>query len=246
MHRFYVEDCPGVNGIVSLSQEDAHHALRVLRMREGAEAEIISGGVRYRAEMVSCVGSAVSFILKEPLPSTEARLRITLFQGISKADRMDYTIQKAAEIGIARIVPVHLSRCVVRLNACDADKKLERWRRIAREAGKQSGRCLIPDVTSPVNLSDVVTMARSLDACAVPWEETNDFGPRSFLARHPAIQTLGILIGPEGGIEPSEILELSDAFSPITLGPRILRTETAGIVAAAAFLAISGEMEAWP
>ena len=236
MHRFYADLM--ADGIARLTPEDAKHALKVLRLSPGDEVELISDGLRYRA----ILRNDAVLEVKEPLASTETALRITLFQGLPKGDKMDWIVQKAVEIGINRIVPVRMNRCVVRLSEPDAGKKQLRWSKISREAGKQSGRCLIPEVSVPVSLRDVKSMAKDLDACIVPWEEAKDSGPLSFMQSHPDIQSLGILIGPEGGIEPSEIDFLGSAFFPVTLGPRILRTETAGLAAAAAVLAVSGEM----
>ncbi len=225
--------------VAQLTPEDAHHALNVLRLVPGDEAELICQGNRYRALLRR--GGFLEAV--EPLPSTEPTLRITLFQGVPKADKMDWIVQKAVEIGVARIVPVLLSRCVVRLSAQDGEKKRLRWSRIAREAGKQSGRCILPEVTSPVSVLSLPKEAADLEACVVPWEEAVSFGPRAFMDAHPDLHSLGLLIGPEGGLESSEIEFLRPCFQPLTLGPRILRTETAGLAASAAFLALRGEME---
>ena len=241
-HRFYAEEAAGADRFF-LTAEDAHHALRVLRMQPGEELELFAGGRRMLAalEAPDASGRLPARVIR-PLPSTETALRLTLVQGLPKADKMEWIIQKAVELGVARIVPVRMSRCVVRLDDRDAEKKLLRWQRIAREAGKQSGRCVIPEVASPVDLRQVPSLAAALDACVVPWEECEGRGPLAFHNAHPALASLGIVIGPEGGIAPEEIAQLSDCI-PITLGRRILRTETAGLAAAAAFLALYGEME---
>lgn len=237
MHRFYADEI--LNGLAPLSPDDARHALKVLRLSPGAETELISGGRRYRAVLRE---NAVLEPLEE-LPSTEPALRITLFQGLPKGDKMDLIVQKAVEVGVVRIVPVLMERCVVRLSPSDADRKTLRWNRIAREAGKQSGRCTIPEVLSPLPLDEVLLLAGRLDACVVPWEEETALGPLHFSASHPGLTSLGILIGPEGGIAAGEIEKLKSRFCPLTLGPRILRTETAGLCAASVFLALRGEME---
>lgn len=243
MHRFYADESHICGGTVSLSAEDTKHALRVLRLQPGQEAEIIVGGTRYRALLKEASENNALFSLLDPLPTTEPALRITLFQGLPKADKMEWIIQKAAEIGISAVVPVRMARCVVRLDGKEAERKMERWRRIAREAGKQSGRCLIPDIMPPHSPAELLPLARALDACIVPWEEARSPGLKSFINSNPELTSLGILIGPEGGIESREISMLSGYFQPLTLGPRILRTETAGLAAAAAVLAMCGEME---
>lgn len=243
MHRFYVDQLPAEGDEVALPSEDARHALRVLRMRPGEEAEIIGEGKCFSAELSRCDEEGVFFRLKSALPGTEPALSITLFQGLPKGDKMEWIIQKAVELGITEIVPVRMSRCVVRLDDRDAAKKLERWQRIVREAGKQSGRCVIPRVCAPCSLPNLPSLSAKLEARVVPWEEARSGGPKSFFQAHPRLKSLGILIGPEGGITPEEIQALSPSFTPITLGPRILRTETAGLACAAAFLGIYGEME---
>ena len=237
MHRFYSE-----TGF--LSPEDAHHALSVLRLSVGDEVELISAGNRFRAVIESVSSGAVKLSSGEMLPSTEPGISVTLFQGLPKGDKMEWIIQKAVELGVTRIVPVELSRCVVRLNEKSRMSKTERWQKIAREAGKQSGRCVIPAVLPPVSLNNLPDLFSGLDAVVVPWEECSSGGPLSFSRNHPDLSSLGILIGPEGGIDPEEIRFLLQAGAvPVTLGRRILRTETAGIAAISALFGLYGEME---
>ncbi|MBR1685609.1 MAG: 16S rRNA (uracil(1498)-N(3))-methyltransferase [Clostridia bacterium] len=242
MHRFYAlaqeEDC------AVLSPEDAHHALHVLRLHSGDPVEIVLGGKRYTAAIASATPDHVTARLTGTLPDTESTLRVTLFQGLPKGDKMELIVQKAVELGCAQIVPVAMSRCVVKLTAKDAAKKCERWQKIAREAGKQSGRTCEVTVTAPVPLATLSEHLSSLDAVLVPWEEEKSTGLRSFCLAHPQLHSLGIIIGPEGGISPEEIDILKRAGAlPVTLGPRILRTETAGICALSAVMCLMGEME---
>lgn len=241
MHRFYAEQS---GQDVFLSPEDTHHALRVLRLRAGDEVEVFLSGERMKAVLDETDGERIRLTGLTSLPSTEARLRITLFQGLPKAEKMEWIVQKATELGVDRIVPVRMNRCVVRLDDRDAGKKTERWQKIAREACKQSGRCLVPEVTLPVSLRDAALMLKSLQAAVVPWEDADSLGPSGFSASHPGLLSLGIVIGPEGGIEPAEISLLEAAGClPMTLGPRIMRTETAGLAAVSALMALYGEME---
>ena len=231
--------------IFYLSPEDTLHAQRVLRLREGAEIELFAEGKRFSAVITGSSENRLAVKTLSLLPSTEPGLRITLYQGLPKADKMEWIIQKSVELGVVRIVPVIMSRCVVRLESRDVSKKLERWRRIAREAGKQSGRCAVPEISDPLPLKQIPGSVTSfgLSACAVPWEDSSSGGPLAFFRSHPAISSLGLVIGPEGGISYEEIGILQPSCQPITLGPRILRTETAGLAAASAFLALYGEME---
>ena len=237
MHRFFAEELS--DKLARLSAEDEYHALRVLRMRPGDPCELIWNGARYRAVMRE---SGMPEILS-PLPSTEPELKITLFQGLPKADKMDWIVQKAVEIGITSIIPVIMQRCVVRTESHDIVRKRERWQRIAYEASKQSGRCIVPQVSLPVSMKELISMASALDASLVLWEEAAGIGPAAFASAHSSLHSLGLLIGPEGGIDPGEISQIKECFQPVTLGPRILRTETAGLAAASAFFALYGEME---
>jgi 16S rRNA (uracil1498-N3)-methyltransferase len=244
MHRFYADPEKSEADSFVLTPEDARHALKVLRMKEGEPAEIILEGKRYIARITEASDALVKLSPETLLPSTEPALAVTLFQGLPKGDKMDWIVQKAVELGVARIVPVAFSRCVVRLNEKDGMKKRDRWQKIAREAGKQSGRCVIPEVLSPVFPKDLQKLFCECEKVAVPWEECETGGPLAFARRYPALRTLGIVIGPEGGISPEEIVELK-AFGgePMTLGKRILRTETAGLAALSAFFGLYGEME---
>lgn len=246
MHRFYACNEDNKHTAACLSAEDAHHALHVLRLKKDDEIEIILNGCRYLARLDpdSNTDCAVPVKLISELPSTETGLKITLYQGLPKADKMDWIVQKATELGVIRIVPVIMNRCISRPDAKDMLRKTERWQKIAREAGKQSGRCLIPEVTVPVRLKDILPHLCAHGGCVVPWEEAHSLGPAAYSAGNPSLSSLGIIIGPEGGIEEEEIALLKEhACVPVTLGPRILRTETAGLAACAAFLALYGEME---
>ena len=244
MHRFYADSdaCPETE--IVLPEDDARHAFTVLRMKPGQHAEVICNGERWEAEMTVCAPHNVRLRLLSPLPSTEPVLSVTLYQGLPKADKMDWIVQKATELGIIRIVPVLMSRCVSRPDPKDFSRKLERWNRIVREAGKQSGRCVIPVVDKPCTLAALPDDPLLPETNIVPWEDTSGFGPLALHQAYPALSSLGILIGPEGGIDRDEILFLQSAgFLPFTLGRRILRTETAGLAAVSSIMCLYGEME---
>lgn len=241
MHRFYAEET--AEGIF-LSSEDSYHALRVLRLHSGCEVEVFLADRRWSAVLADTDSPRVRLRLVAPLASTESRLRITLFQGLPKADKMDLIVQKATELGADRIVPVRMNRCIVRLDDRETEKKVERWQKIVREACKQSGRCHIPEVTHPISLNELCQDLQSFQASVVPWEDADSLGPAGFAASHAGLSSLGIVIGPEGGIEPEEIRLMESAGCiPLTLGPRILRTETAGLAVVSAMMALYGEME---
>ena len=244
MHRFYADPRISDSNCFFLTPEDAIHALKVLRMQVGDQAEIICREERYTARIENISDSLVELRPLSVLPSTEPRLSVTLFQGLPKGDKMDWIVQKAVELGASRIIPVAFSRCVVRLNEKEAARKQERWQKIAREAGKQSGRCRIPEVLSPVSFRAMPDFIRTCDRTAVPWEECPEGGPLSFVKRNPSLSSLGVVIGPEGGISPEEMQVLAGfGGEPVTLGKRILRTETAGLAALSVFFGLYGEME---
>ncbi len=244
MHRFYADERLSDTDRFVLSSEDARHAGRVLRLQAGDEAEVFLNGERFLAVFDSVSADSAELRPVRSLPSTEPSLSVTLFQGLPKSDKMDWIVQKAVELGVSRIVPVAFSRSIVKLDAKEAARKQERWQRIAREAGKQSGRCRIPEICLPASISALEPFFSGCESIAVPWEECTEGGPLSFVKRHPSLSSLGIVIGPEGGIASEEI----DGFiklgcEPVTLGKRILRTETAGLAALSVFFGFYGEME---
>ena len=173
MHRFYADGLGEIGSLVTLSEEDARHASRVLRMQPGDAAELFLDGRRFSAEIAEMTAEGVTARLISELPSTEAKLRITLYQGLPKAEKMELIVQKAVELGAARVVPVAMSRCVVQLSAKDGAKKQERWQKIAREACKQSGRCQMMAVDAPIAFPALLTAAKSgfLTACAMEERE---------------------------------------------------------------------------
>ena len=244
MHRFYADEQGLCNGFVNRSEEDARHASRVLRMKLGESCEIFVGSKRYAAEISAMGESGVQALLLQELPSTEAKLRITLYQGLPKADKMELIVQKSVELGACAVVPVAMSRCVVQLDQKDGRKKQERWQKIAREACKQSGRCEMMQVAEPISFKQFLAKLPQHQAAIVPWEDARGYSLAKFHAEHPDITDLAIVIGPEGGMSAEEIARMKEAScQSVTLGPRILRTETAGLCAMSALLCLYGDME---
>lgn len=238
MHRFFSERID--ENTACLPPEEAAHALRVLRMKEGDECQALLEGDIYAAHIRS-IGSQVVLSLEKKLPSPEAKVRVTLYQGIPKGDKMDFIVQKCTEAGIDAIVPVAFSRCVTKWEGKDAEKKLLRYQRIAAEAAKQSGRSLTPRVLPPLSFEQMLAQIPSHALCLVPWEEERGHGIR---ANWQGQTDTGIVIGPEGGIDGLEIERLKEnGAKPVTLGPRIFRTETAGLAALISLLTLSGDLE---
>lgn len=238
MHRFFADEKGIVDGFAYLEETDARHALKVLRLCAGDILTLISNDGLYLCEIDAIADGAVRVKVVSPLPSTEPRLKITLYQGLPKADKMDWIVQKATELGVHRIVPVQMARCVVKPDQKDALKKRERWQKIAREAAKQSGRTKMPEIALPLPIHKCVLKH---DLLLVPWEDAQGFSLQKAHAQRPEALSIGVLIGPEGGITQEEIASLP--FTPLTLGPRILRTETAGLCALSALYALYGDLE---
>ena len=247
MHRFYADEHGIEGGLARLSDEDARHAMRVLRLGAGDEIELIAPPERFLARIERADESGVLVRTEQALPSTEARTRVTLYQGLPKADKMDWIVQKATELGAHDVRPVAMERSIVKLEGKDAQKRQDRWQKIAREAVKQCARIETPQVLPCEKLAALREELRALDLLIVPWEDARDGSVRECLSRvadEPDAR-IGVLIGPEGGISAREAAWLKDEAGArlVTLGSRILRTETAGLCALSAIMALRGELE---
>ena len=247
MHRFFADENGIVNGTACLNAGDSQHALRVLRLERGDEIELVCAPGRYLAQITGEADGLVQVKVLEALRRTEARTQVTLYQGLPKADKMEMIAQKTTELGVYAIRPVAMERCVVKLEGKDAGKKTERWQKIAREAVKQCARVTVPDILPPKQLAQLEEELKQLDVLIVPWEDARDGSIRQALAPFEGEEALrvGILIGPEGGISGQEAHWLAENAGAklVTLGPRILRTETAGLCALTMVMAFRGEME---
>ena len=247
MHRFFADE-NGINdGEARLNEEDSRHALRVLRLEVGDEIELVCDSLRYQAGVAAVEDGIVTVAIRGELRPTEAKTLVTLYQGLPKADKMELIAQKATELGVYAIRPVAMERSIVKLEGKDAAKKTERWQKIAREAVKQCARTSVPEVLDVKKLSQLADELKALDVLIVPWEEARDGSVMKALAPFAGREgvRVGILIGPEGGISEKEAAWLADTAGAklVTLGPRILRTETAGLAALALAMAAMGEME---
>ena len=247
MHRFFADESGIQNGVARLNAEDSAHALRVLRLEEGEEIELVCAPERYLAVIETAQPDGVIVRVTQPLRQTEAKTRVTLFQGLPKADKMELIAQKLTELGAYAVQPVAMERCVVKLEGKDAVKKTERWQKIAREAVKQCARVDVPEIREVKKLSALKEDFAALDVLIVPWEDARDGSIRACLAPFEGKEALsvGILIGPEGGISQKEAEWLSQNAGAklVTLGPRILRTETAAIASVTMVMALRGELE---
>jgi len=217
-------------------------------MKAGDKVQLIAAERLYEAELTAPDAQATEVTVLAALPSPECATRVTLVQGLPKADKLEMIVQKATELGVWDILPVSMARCVAKLDAKDG-KKYDRWRRIALEAAKQSGRAHVPDILPVCGMPEAAQWlcAQGYDAVLAAWEEEGDLrlskALHQLLAQTPQPKAVALIIGPEGGITPAEIGLLAGAGARcVTLGKRILRTETAGLCALAVTMSALGEM----
>lgn len=240
--RFFIDGVYRCGEEVELHGGDAHKIVDVLRLRDGDAVELIdSAGFIFPASLV-IRGARVGAVLGEPIAaSVESVLRITLAQGIPKGQKMDYVIEKATELGVARIIPFISERVIGEDRSA---LKLDRWRRLARAAARQSGRTHIPPVEEPLRWDALTAAFPAFDLVLLPWELAERVPLRAALANILAdAREVLVLIGPEGGITHAEArLALAAGAHAVSLGSRILRTETAGLVACAALLYETGQI----
>lgn len=233
MYRFFVDSSVSSGSNIRISGSDYNHIKNVLRMKKGEEVLISDGKDReYLCAIFDYTEDEVILEIEDIMgTSRELSAKITLFQGLPKGDKMEQIIQKTVELGVAEIVPVAMKRCVVKLDDKKAGKKIERWNGIALSAAKQSKRGIIPEVRDVVSFKEALLMASEMDACLVPYENAEGIvGARRLIESMKGKKSVGIFIGPEGGFDDSEIaLALESGAQTLTLGRRILRTETAGM-----------------
>lgn len=235
MYHFFVEpsQIDVGNRRVIITGNDVNHIVNVLRIGPGEEIAVSNGvdGKEYRCEVGSFDRERVECVLrfiKEDGVELPGKLR--LFQALPKADKMELIIQKAVELGVHEIIPVAAGRCVVKLDAKKEAAKLARWNAIAEAAAKQSRRAIVPKVGAVMRFADAVKEAAKADVKMIPYELAADMAcTRELIGSIRAGAEVSVMIGPEGGFEEEEIAQAKAAgIVPITLGRRILRTETAG------------------
>ena len=238
MHKFFTPK-ELINGdVAKIIGDDVKHIYKVLRISEGEKVTLNNcEGVEYLGRVKSVSKQEVLIEILEKLElNNESNVKIYLFQGLPKSQKMDLMVQKGTELGITEFIPTITHRVDVKLKG--EFKKLDRLNRIALEAAKQSKRSIIPKVLEPIEFDEVLDKINSLDLLIVPYENANNFGIKTLINELrkenniDSIKNIGIFVGPEGGIEEDEIERLKDKGAYIvTLGKRILRTETAGFVA---------------
>lgn len=242
LNRIYCDGPLRAGQTVRLPDAGAYHLARVLRMRAGAAVSVFDGGgSEFLAEIASVQGDEVTVKLLEPAQSArESPLKITLVQGVSRSERMDWTLQKATELGVSAIAPVLTSRSVVRLDDKQSAKKQQHWRGIVIGACEQCGRARVPAVASPTALRTYFATVKKEGLRLV----LSPTAPASLAGLASLPTKVELLIGPEGGLEDEELNAAHAAgFTPVRLGPRVLRTETAAVAALAVLQALWGDLQ---
>jgi 16S rRNA (uracil1498-N3)-methyltransferase len=235
MYQFFVEPEQIKEHTVTILGSDVNHIKNVLRMKPGDELSVSNGmdGREYRCGILSLnpdrIECELRFIKED---SHELPSGIFLFQGLPKGDKMEEIVQKNVELGVRAVIPVRMKRCVVKLDEKKALQKTERWQGIAEAAAKQSRRGIIPEIHIPLSFKEAVDLAkRQCDLILLPYELAENMEEtRRVFGRVESGKQIAVFIGPEGGFDPDEVKTLKEAGAvSITLGKRILRTETAGM-----------------
>ena len=234
MYQFFIEDENAAEDFVTIEGSDVNHIKNVLRMKPGEKIRVCTrNGQNYFCSISDITESFVrADILEKEAESTELPCRIYLFQGLPKNDKMEWIIQKTVELGVYEVIPVAMKNCVVKLDDKKAKSKVTRWQAIAESAAKQSKRMYVPEITNVMSFKQAVDYAKALDVVLFPYELADGMKKtKEIISQINRGQSVAIFIGPEGGFEESEVelaKEEADA-QVITLGKRILRTETAGL-----------------
>ena len=233
MYRFFVEKEQIGEKTIRIIGSDVNHIRNVLRMKPGEEILISDGEKKeYHCEIKTLdpeyVEALIMFVMEEGL---ELPSKVYLFQGLPKNDKMELIIQKAVELGVYAVVPVATKRAVVKLDDKKEAKKLVRWQSISESAAKQAKRLIIPEVMPVMSFKEAVAFSQTMDVRLIPYELAENMAyTRQVLSQIKPGQSIGIFIGPEGGFAEEEVeLALNSGMETITLGKRILRTETAGM-----------------
>ncbi len=245
MPKFFIKKEDIVENAVTITGGDCAHITKALRLSVGETITLCDGcGTDFKAEITACSKDAVTLKILESSPCpAEPKLSVTLFQGLPKQGKMDYIIEKCTELGISTIVPVSCTRSVVNVKDKQSEeKKLARWRKIAAESVKQCGRGVIPTVTNVMTVKEAISFSNSLDFTLAAYENEKML-PLSSALKGASPDSFGVFIGPEGGFAEEEIALFKEAkIDTVTLGPRILRTETAGHTVLTAAMYEFGEL----
>ena len=234
MYNFFVDESARTGDFFRISGKDHNHICNVLRMQPGDHFLVSCDGISNLCRLAQIEDdTVVAEIVEEDYRNTELSVRFYLFQGLPKGDKMELIIQKCVELGVAGIIPVEMHRCVMKLDDKKKKSRRERWQAIAESAAKQSKRNQVPEVFDVLTYKQAIAKAAEMDLFLVPYEnERGMIATRETLDRIRPGMSVGILVGPEGGFEDKEVQLARDANAAIiSLGRRILRAETAAVMA---------------
>ncbi len=246
MTRFFIPSEQIKDNLVILKNDDRHHLLNVLRQGPGSEVTVLNGkGQEYLARITEVTPDAIlAEIIRQVERRTEPGVKIQLVQSMPKADKFEFLIQKNTELGVSSFQPVISERSHVKFEREQARKKGERWRKIIHEAAEQSGRQIIPTLAPVKSWAEFFRDTKPQGLWLIPWEGEQEQSIKHVLeSRTEFPEQVTVFIGPEGGFSQHEVSQAVDAGAiPVTLGPRILRTETAGLVVASVILYHFGDL----
>lgn len=250
MYKFFVKSDQIQNENIIIDGPDVNHIKNVLRLKIGETLQVCNTniGKSYLTKIVKLDQEKVmTQIIKELEFTTEPSIQIDLFQGIPKQEKMEWIIQKTTELGIHQITPIKMENCVVKLDDKQESKKIERWKKIAEVAAKQSKRDYIPNITHSLNVTNLCKRLKEYDMVLLAYEQEKNQTIRQIVKQIPKKENLkiGIIVGPEGGItkEEWELIKILVNVKSISLGRRILRTETAGMFMVSIMMYEFDEME---
>lgn len=235
MPRFFIKENQIQNNKITIIGEDVNHIKNVIRKQIGDIIEICNqdNEQSYKCEIEKIEEKQITTKIIEELKAQESNIKVDIFQGLPKAEKMELIIQKSVELGANAIIPVNMKRCVVKLDSKSEEKKIERWQKISESAAKQCGRNNIPEVKHLVNIKDICNKIKDYDAMIVAYENEKENTLKQELTKLKNKQKnlkIGIVIGPEGGLEENDVKLLKESGAKIiTLGLRILRTETVAL-----------------
>ncbi len=234
MFNFFVEDNSRKGNCYYIEGADFNHIKNVIRMNADDEILVSENGMSHLCRIISLDGeTCVAEVVEENFQNTDLPVEIHLFQALPKGDKMEFIIQKTVELGVDKIHPVEMKRCVVKLDEKKKKSKLQRWQAISESAAKQSKRCKIPEICPVLTYKQAMEKSKEMDLFLVPYEsERGMLSTKEALAQIKAGMKIGIIIGPEGGFEDGEVETAFEVGGKVvSLGSRILRTETAAMTA---------------
>lgn len=237
MPKFFVKQEQVKDNTIVIIGEDVNHIKNVLREKVGSQLVICNNSTTqdYQCEITKIQEDRIECCILEILESNvESNIKVTIMQGLPKADKMELVIQKAVELGVYDMIPVEMKRCVVKLKDKDRAKKIQRWQKISEVAAKQCGRNCIPEIHDVISLKNICNLCKEYDIVLVAYENETENTLKEELQKLKQSQKeelkIAVLIGPEGGIAPEEVKQLQEVGAKsITLGKRILRTETVAL-----------------